>query len=340
MDRQCVLTIAIPTFNMEQWLGKNLATYEDDRLKNRLEVLCLNNASEDSSKKIMEEYVERSPEIFRILDRNSRGYGSSINAAMTVARGQYFRIVDADDWVDTEELIKLVDALEDCNADVVLTDYEIVNMQDGSMISVTASEKGVIYGKVFSDLQACKMVLPTIHSTTFKMDVLRKSGFYMQDKIFFVDEEYTILPYLYVETSICYPFDVYRYQVANPSQSTSPKNRAKLFSHREQVLKRLIATYQKAVEEGFEKERLEYCFIRIAKGVGDHFTTLYMYVEDRAEGRKLARKWRKYLRTQAPEFGACTQKKALLLSILNYTHTSLEHYERLKQHLLLNKRLK
>lgn len=48
-----VLTIAVPTFNMESCLAKNLATYCDQRLESRLEVICLNNASEDGSKEMI-----------------------------------------------------------------------------------------------------------------------------------------------------------------------------------------------------------------------------------------------------------------------------------------------
>ena len=54
----CTLTIAVPIFNMEWCLKKNLATYDDSRLIGRLEVICLNNASEDGSKSIIEKYVD------------------------------------------------------------------------------------------------------------------------------------------------------------------------------------------------------------------------------------------------------------------------------------------
>lgn len=334
MEKSTILTIAVPTFNMEKWLDKNLATYVDPQLENRLEVICLNNASEDRSREIMEKYVSRHPSIFKLIDRDSRGYGSSINAAIKAATGRYFRIVDADDWVDTQELVKLVNALETCQADVVITDHQVVNMQDYSMTPVTSAQKGIPYETLFHDLQACKTILPTIHGTTFQTSVLRESGFYMQDKIFFVDEEYNILPYLYVKTAICYPFDVYRYQVANPSQSTSPKNRAKLLKNREQVLRRLIPAYQQAAAQDFPKESLDYCFTRIEKGIGDHFTTFYMYVEDRNEGRKLAEAWKAYIMQEAPEFWSGVKRKQQLLKLLNCLHVSLDQYETLKKKFL------
>ena len=49
MSYQPVLTIAVPIYNMDQCLDKNLTTYWDSALKERLEVLCLNNDSTDSS---------------------------------------------------------------------------------------------------------------------------------------------------------------------------------------------------------------------------------------------------------------------------------------------------
>lgn len=332
MSEACILTVAVPTFNMECWLDKNLATYRDSRLLDRLEVLCLNNASEDGSREIMERYALSCPRIFRLLDRDSRGYGSSINAAIAAARGKYFRIVDADDWVDAGELAKLVDGLERCTADVVLTDYRIVSMQDGAQIAVRAGSRGVPYHTLLTGFAYPTRTLPSIHATTYRTDLLRESGFFMQDKMYFVDEEYVILPYLQAKSVLYYPFDVYRYQVDNPAQSTSPKNRGRYQGHREKVLRRLIAAYLEAERAGVDGEALAYCYERIRRGVGDHFTTLYMYVEDRREGRRLAKAWRRFIETGP--FWAGVRNKAALLSSLNRLHVGLEGYGRLKTVLL------
>lgn len=327
-----VLTIAVPTYNMERWLEKNLQTYCDNRLENRLEVICLNNASEDRSREIISHYVEKHPNIFKLYDRETRGYGSSINAAIAGAAGHYFRIVDADDWVDTEELVRLVDALADCDADVVLTDYEIVNMQTGQMIPVSAKEQGVSYGVVYHDFEFPVKTLPSIHGTTYRTGLLTDCGFYMQDNMFFVDEEYVVLPYLTAKSVEYFPFDVYRYQVANPEQSTSPKNRAKYREHREKILKRLIGAYIEAERSGQDEGSLSYCFERIKNGVGDHFTTLYMYVENRAQGRSEALEWSRQLKALSNKrFYTETKRKAAILSGLNMFRVTLDQYNHLKQ---------
>lgn len=328
-DDTRVLTIAVPTFNMESCLGKNLQTYYDDALIGKLEVLILNNASEDRSGEIAGEYCRRAPELYRLMNRGSRGYGSSVNEAIQAARGTYFRIVDADDWVDTKELLRLVRALESCTADAVLTNYALVDMETQNMTPVTA--EGVEYGTVYTDLKWPARTLPSIHGTTYRTEILRGSGFYMQDGIFFVDEEYVILPYLYISTVIYYPFNVYRYQVANPNQSTSPLNRARYQEHRERILRRLIRAFYEAKGRGAPAGALAYCYERIRRGAGDHFTTLYMYVESRRDGAALARRWRDYLKTlPEKELYRDTRIKATLLHILNAFHISLPFYRKLK----------
>lgn len=331
MCESCTLTVAVPTFNMEWCLQKNLETYFDERFKGRLEVLVLNNASEDRSASIAEEFCRRLPEVYKLINRDSRGYGSSINEAIHMARGRYFRIVDADDWVDTEELFQLTAALESCEADVVLTDYQIVHMQTRESIPVRALERGVVYGRLYTDFQICMKTLPSIHATTYRTNLLREEKFNMQDNMFFVDEEYVILPYLRAESVIYFSFDVYRYQVANPGQSTSPQNRAKYYKHREKVLRRLIRACTEEVDSRTDGA-LDYCRFRVQKGVGDHYTTMYMYFEDRRSGRLEASKWSTFLKScPSKEFYLRTRWKAWILLCLNCLHVSLQRYEHLKK---------
>lgn len=323
---QPVLTIAVPIYNMERWLSKNLDTYYDSLLVGRLEVLCLNNASTDESKKIVEQHVQMCPKIFTLINRKSRGYGGSINEAIRRAQGAYFRIVDADDWVDTKELIKEVNALENSHIDVVLTDYQVVNMMTGATNPVCAGNFDVEYGVEFQNFSAPLRTLPSIHGTTYRTELLRKSKFQMQDNIFFVDEEYVVLPYLSAKNVIYYPFDVYRYQVANPEQSTSPKNRGKYQEHRERILKRLIAEYQRAVlsKDDFAPNVLEYCWERIERGIADHYTTLLIYSEDRGVGRYRAREWTQYLKRQSIS-GHCTGKRFILILLNFFGITSAQY---------------
>ena len=325
------LTIAVPIFNMEWCLEKNLATYNDPRLIGRVEVICLNNASEDGSKAIIEKYVSARPEIFRLMDRSSRGYGSSINAALAAAQGKYFRIVDADDWVNTEDLVKLADALETCEADVVLTDYQIVDMQTGQMTPVRAGDKGALYGTAYTKFDILRETYPMIHATSYRTGLLRENGFAMQDNTFFVDEEYMLLPMLYAKSVLFLDLDIYRYMVANPSQSTSPGNRSRLQDHQERVIRRIVDEYLIMKESSPENLALSYVEFRLMRLLGDRFVILLIYVEDRQIGFDLSKAWEAYIRDTLPDFWPKVRNKAHILYVMNALHISLPLYNRLKE---------
>lgn len=325
-----ILTIAIPTYNMEWCLEKNLSTYCSPSVGNYLEVIILNNCSIDRTAEIAQGFCQRYPLLFKQFNRNSRGYGSSINAALEAAQGTYFRIIDADDWVDTEELKQFLRYLQSCNADIVQTDYTVVDMQTGARTPWTAQTSGVDYETLYTNFSCAIKTLPTIHSTTYRTDLLRNHKFYMQDETFFVDEEYIVLPFLYAKSIIYYPCNVYQYQVANPEQSTSPRNRGKYAEHRERVIKRLIQQYQQAEQEDTTKTEfaLEYCYKRIRDGVADHFTTLYVYVEDRKKGRRMAVSWQHYIAQTVPDL-LCPGKRTVLI-FLNLLHITPTQYGYLK----------
>ena len=327
MDK--VLTIAVPAYNMEKYLPHNLPFYADKRFGDRIEVILLDNASTDRTREIAQQFCDRWPQIFVLEQRNSRGYGSSVNAALARARGRYFRIIDGDDWADTDQLLALVERLETCEADVVQTNYRRVVMGSGKELPFRFSN--VEYGKLYTEFSPCRENAPCIHSTAYRTAMLLESGFQMQDGIFFVDEEYVILPFLSARSVIYYDLDIYRYLVGNPAQSTSPENRAKYAGHREQVVRRLIDVYTKAQMTG---DARAYCFFRIAQAAADHLTTLCIYQPDRAAGYRQAVDWERYVRERSPELFCAIRKKGFLLRLLNRMGVGLENYQRLKRILL------
>lgn len=321
-----ILTIAVPSYNMENHLLKNLNTYCDEELKESLEVIILDNASTDGTSKIANAYTNQYPEIFRLISRSSRGYGSSINEAIREAKGLYFRIVDADDWVETTELLKLIQDLKTCNSDIVQTHYQTVHMVTNARHDIFMKE--VIFGYEYTDFNTCHTNVPCIHSIIYRTSLLKDSKVTLQDGIFFVDEEYVIMPFLYAKTITYYPYNIYRYLIGNPAQSTSPVNRGKYFHHREMIVKRLIDFFN--TMDMHENIR-EYCFFRISQAAGDHLTTLYLYLPNYKDGRKIAKEWLLYLKEAETKIYNSVRKKAVILNILNRIHLKVIVYNELKK---------
>jgi glycosyltransferase involved in cell wall biosynthesis len=327
-----ILTVAVPAYNMDWCLEKNLNIYCENRLEDDLEVLVIDNDSSDGTLSIANKFADAYPKIFKTVTKNNHGYGSSINLAINMAQGIYFRVVDADDWVDSNALIELIQKLKCCQADIVQTDFLTFNLLNGTTERIMAGN--VVYDTVLSLSQSLwTQRLPSLHSTTFSTALLRKNDVHLQEDTFFVDEELMVIPFFYAK-SICYFKEpVYYYLIGNSEQSTSPKNRAAFYAHRERVLQRLMILYE---HNSICKDNRAYCFLRISKGLKDHLTTLYMYINDRRLGRHLAKKFVRDIKTNHSKFYPCLGSKKALLHIMNICNISLEQYLSIKKLLIRN----
>lgn len=84
---QKLLTIVIPTYNMQDYLPRcldSLVLY-DGALMEQLEVLVINDGSKDNSSAIAHEYEAKFPNTFRVIDKENGNYGSCINRGLKEA---------------------------------------------------------------------------------------------------------------------------------------------------------------------------------------------------------------------------------------------------------------
>lgn len=111
------VTIAIPVYNSESYLRGCLDSVIQQTL-NEIEIICINDGSTDSSPQILEEYKSVDERIV-ILNKENSGYGSAMNDALDIARGEYFGIVEPDDYIDRTMYADLYSLASSNQANVV-----------------------------------------------------------------------------------------------------------------------------------------------------------------------------------------------------------------------------
>ena len=114
---QKLLTIVIPTYNMQDYLHRCLDSLvlEDEQLMSQLEVLVINDGSKDNSSTIAHDYENKYPATFRVIDKENGNYGSCINKGLEIATGKYVKVLDADDSFDTsnfEDYLRFLNSVE------------------------------------------------------------------------------------------------------------------------------------------------------------------------------------------------------------------------------------
>jgi len=100
-----LVSVIIPIYNAEKYLKKNLDSLLNTKLKN-IELLLINNNSNDSSKKICLDYRNKDSRVF-YLEENKKGAGHARNKGLLEARGEYIVFVDSDDYIEGDMLLDL-----------------------------------------------------------------------------------------------------------------------------------------------------------------------------------------------------------------------------------------
>lgn len=106
-----VVSVIIPAYNAASFLPRALDSLIAQTFPH-WEAVCINDGSTDGSAAVLDAYAARDSR-FVVRHTENSGAASARNTALTIARGEYVTMLDADDWLDTDTLEKLSIELRD-----------------------------------------------------------------------------------------------------------------------------------------------------------------------------------------------------------------------------------
>lgn len=121
------ISVIIPVYNEGKYLKQCLDSILQQTYRN-LEVILIDDGSTDNTLEISEQYRQKDKRI-RVLHKANGGVGSSRNAGLTMANGDYIAFVDGDDWIDKNYFENLYNLLKRKQADVAVCNYSDYNDQ-------------------------------------------------------------------------------------------------------------------------------------------------------------------------------------------------------------------
>jgi len=290
------LSIVIPTYNVEKYLAKclNSLVYDEDVLED-IELIVVNDGSKDSSLSIAKKYEKKYPKTIKVIDKENGGHGSTINAGLKVAQGKYFRVIDSDDWVNIDEFGNYVRELKKLDTDIVLTNYckEFIYSGEKELFTYPNLEYNKKYDLNKFDYDLLGDLYFFMATTTFKTEKLRKSGVWLDEKTFYVDTEFIILPYLEMQSMIYLDYDIYRYFIGRPDQSVNIQNYVRNKLHHEKVTKRVLSFYKEIPDNEPKKVYIRKIILQL---LNTHYIIFCKARLDNKKDVKLIREFDKYLK--------------------------------------------
>lgn len=236
-----ILTVVIPTYNMEKYLRRCLDSLliDNKEIFDSLEVLVINDGSKDSSSAIAHEYQDKYPNVFRVIDKENGNYGSCVNRGLKEASGKYIKILDADDWFDTLPFSSYLQTLQTLDVDMVINDYKVVNENNKVIknwsLGLNHMEKIELDNVCIDSIISIQM-----HALAYKKEILLNMGYQQSEGISYTDQEWCFFPMSAVRTIYYINLTVYCYLLGREGQTMQlSKMQASVFCL-ELILERML----------------------------------------------------------------------------------------------------
>ena len=276
-----VLSISVAAYNMEKLIRQNLDSFVNSSVRDDIEVLVINDGSTDNTAGIVAEYEKKYPGTVRLISQSNAGPGSTVNRGIENASGRYFRMVDADDWVDTG-LEQYVNVLKTTDADMVVTNYTCVDDKTGQtrFVKINGLKAGVLqdFDSVCADLSL------EMHSVTFRTDILQKNNIRVFNG-FYTDIQYLLFPSVYVKSVMYVDCNVYMYRVSLSGQSMSVPSMQRNINMHDDMLFSIVRLYNSVKHR--RPEVAEYILKKLVYISGTQLGTLLSFEPGSANEKRL-----------------------------------------------------
>ncbi len=119
MSKPPKVSVCIVTYNQEKYIGKCLESIVTQKCNFDFEVIVGDDCSTDKTQKIIQEYLDKYPNIVKaIFQKQNTGGGDNYFSVHSMAKGEYIAHMDGDDYALPGKLqvqADFIDKTPDCN---------------------------------------------------------------------------------------------------------------------------------------------------------------------------------------------------------------------------------
>ena len=108
------VSVIVPIYNIEDCLEKCIDSILNQTYRD-FELILSNDGSTDRSGEIADRYAEKDERV-KVIHKPNGGSSSARNAAIAIAKGEYYSFIDSDDFVESDFLESLVGPVERAKA--------------------------------------------------------------------------------------------------------------------------------------------------------------------------------------------------------------------------------
>ena len=334
-----ILSFIVPSYNSARFLDKAIPSFLNEAVLDKLDIIIVNDGSTDETPVIARKYCDAHPNSVRLINQENKGHGGALNTGCAAAVGKYLKVIDADDWVETDKLPEFVAKLENCDADVVLTHHYTIDITTGEVKKWKNYPEKFDVPYTFEQIMASWKSFDrslTFHGITYNTDFYHKNCISLSEHVFFEDHEFATMPCCYAKSVMPMDLFIYDYRIGDVQQSVSNQNQLKRIGHTQTVLERFLSEYER-LELPENAGGREY-FCMKAQGLLLSYLTTAMLVEpDKRKGRRMGAEMMEKFRASMPRAYELAKKQYAAYRIMNRLHISKQTFEKVLHAKIYNK---
>lgn len=215
MVTEKILTIIIPTYNMEQYIARCLDSLLIKDNFEKLDILVIIDGGKDRSSEIAHTYQDKYPQVIRVIDKENGNYGSCINIGLQEAKGKYVRVLDSDDYFNINSFQQYINELIGIDSDMIINPFSIIKNDKIIETNDLLFKKYIEEFTLMSDRE-----LPSqMHCITYRKDILSKMKYRQTEGISYTDTEWCFYPLALVKSVTMLKINVYQYILGRDGQT-------------------------------------------------------------------------------------------------------------------------
>lgn len=224
-----VLSVAVPCYNSAEYMGHaidTLLTGGED-----IEIIVVDDgSSKDNTLEIAKEYERKYPSIIKAVHQENGGHGEAVNTGLKNASGVFFKVMDSDDWADTDALKKVMDFLRSVirdskSLDLLICNYVYEKVYEHKR-TIIRYNNCLPVNEFFTWADTRKFrnsQYMLMHTVFYRTKLLKDIALELPKHTFYVDNVFSYVPLPYVKTMYYMDVDFYRYFIGREGQSVNEK---------------------------------------------------------------------------------------------------------------------
>lgn len=247
------VSIVVPVYNVEKFLEQCIDSAIHQTLKD-IEIICVDDGSPDGCGEILDRYAEMDPRV-KVIHKENEGYGVAMNTGLAQATGEYFSVLESDDFFLPDTCETLYKTAKYFDADIVRSDYFDYRTKYGK-IDLTVKQMSKDFSYYYRPIcprEEKEVFTFVMHNWTgiYKMSFLKEKNIWYNETpgASYQDNGFFFQVFSQADRLVYVPRPFYCYRVDNPGSSINNKEKVYTMTEEFGFIREFLAAHPELEKE-------------------------------------------------------------------------------------------